>query len=448
MKVLLAAHQFFPESRAGTEVLTLGLARALSSRGHEVAVFAAKRSSPFTELEPGEVEDYTFEDVPVRRAGRPQESSRRPYRLNYDNPETAESLADYAREFRPNVVHFMHLQGLSAAAIPAVKALGLPAVYTATDFWAICPVVDLRRHDGAMCTGPDPAHCPRCLISRQPPSRANSLALKTPGALWKGLGAMGYRLPSSRLPAALRQVGELGERPDFIRERVNGLGAILAPTRLMREMLVRNGVRRDLVRLSPYGIDASRIRRRDGGVHSPVRFAFVGTLSPHKAPDLPIRAVRDLPDAGLVLDIYGPDREEWYREELEHLAAGDPRIAFRGAFSQEELGEILSDVDVLVVPSRWYENAPVVILEAFAAGVTVVATDLGGMSEVVEHGKNGLLFGLDDVEDLARALERLAREPETVERLRNSIEAPRTVEDVAEEAEGVYRQLLERPGIL
>lgn len=445
----MAAHQFFPEHRAGTEVLTLGLAHALLARGHEVAVFAAKRSSPITDLEPGSVEDYVFEGVPVRRAGRPRESSRRSYRLNYDNPETAERLAEYAREFRPDVVHFMHLQGLSATAISAVKALGLPAIYTATDFWSVCPVVDLRRHDGAMCTGPDPSHCPRCLISRQPSSHANNLALKTPGTLWRGLGALASHLPASRLPGALQQVGELGERPEFVRERVNELDAILAPTRLMREMLVKNGVRSDLTRPSPYGIDQSRIKRRGGGAHSPVRFAFVGTLSPHKAPDLPIRAARMLPaQLDFSLDVYGPDREEWYGEELETLAAGDPRIALRGSFPQEELGEILSSVDVLVVPSRWYENAPVVILEAFAAGVPVVATDLGGMSEVVEHDKNGLLFGLDDAEALARTLEQLASEPETVERLREGIEPPRTVEDVAEEVEGLYRELLERPGVL
>lgn len=424
-------------------MLTLGLARALIGRGHEVAVFAPKRSAPFAELEPGGVEDYTFEGVPVRRCGRPRESSRRPYRLNFDNPDMAARLAEYAREFRPDVVHFMHLQGLSAAAIPAVKGLGLPAVYTATDFWSVCPVVDLRRHDGEMCTGPDPAHCPRCLISRQPPSRANDVALRTPGALWQGLGAFATRLPASRLPAPLRQVGELAERPEYIRERVNSLDAILAPTDLMRQMLVANGIREELVRVSGYGIDASHIKRGDGGVSSLVRFAFTGTLAPHKAPDLPIRAVRSLPDVELALDVYGPDREEWYKKELEHLADGDPRIAFRGPFPQEELGEVLSRTDVLVVPSRWYENAPVVILEAFAAGVPVVATDLGGMSEVVEHEGNGLLFSLDDADALARALGWLAREPETVERLKGGIEPPRTVEDAAEEAEGLYHELLE-----
>ncbi|HEV8045306.1 MAG TPA: glycosyltransferase, partial [Rubrobacter sp.] len=133
MRILFAAHQFFPEHRAGTEVLTLWLARALRARGHEAAVFAAKRSAPFTDLRPGETEDYVVEGVPVRRIGRPEESLSRPYRLNYDNPRMAEGMREAVSSFRPDVVHFMHLQGLSAGAIPVVKEeFGLPALYTAT----------------------------------------------------------------------------------------------------------------------------------------------------------------------------------------------------------------------------------------------------------------------------------------------------------------------------
>src|SRR3712207_1808975 len=99
-------------------------------------------------------------------------------------------------------------------------------------------------------------------------------------------------------------------------------------------------------------------------------------------------------------------------------------------------------MDVLVVPSRWYENAPVVIYEAFAAETPVVATDLGGMSEVVEHEKNGLLFELESVEDLARQLRRLGEEPGLLEKLRVGIEPVKTVEDSMDEMEQLYGELV------
>lgn len=446
MKILFAAHQFFPEHQAGTEVLTLGLARALNVRGHEAAVFAAKRSAPFTDLSPGETEDYVFEGVPVRRIGRPHESLSRPFRLNYGNTETAASLRECLREFRPDVVHFMHLQGLSADAIPAVKKdFGLPALYTATDFWAVCPVVDLRRHDGAMCTGPDPAHCPRCLASRQPDSRVASLAERIPGAALRALDVVS-RAPLPAKPLLLRQLRDLSERPDYIRERVNSLDRIVAPTRLTRDLLIANGVAPSLVEVSPYGIDTSRIRRapHDETAPSGIRFGFIGTLGPHKGCDLLIRAFKSLPQGlGATLTIYGGgDEFKSFKAGLRRLAGDDPKIRFAGTFPPVKIGDALSTLDILVVPSRWYENTPVVVYEAFAAGIPVVATDLGGISEVVEHGKNGLLFPLEDTRELARCLGRLAEEPTLARHLRDGIESVKTVEESAAEMEGLYATLL------
>jgi hypothetical protein len=82
MKILFALHQFFPEHYAGTEVLTLGLARELKARGHEPYVFAAKRSFPIHDIRPGEIEDYEFGGVSVRRVGRPAVGLSRPYALD------------------------------------------------------------------------------------------------------------------------------------------------------------------------------------------------------------------------------------------------------------------------------------------------------------------------------------------------------------------------------
>jgi glycosyltransferase involved in cell wall biosynthesis len=449
MKILFAAHQFLPDHCAGTEVITLGLARALNARGHETAVFAAKRSVPFSKLMPVEVEDYAVEGVPVRRIGRPRESLLRSYRLNYDNPMMAAGLRDYLQEFRPDVVHFMHLQGLSAAAIPIVKKLGISTLYTATDFWTVCPVVDLRRHDGSICIGPDLAHCPRCLASRQPSSLVAALVRRTPGSLLRTAGA----IPSPLLPAKplpLRQIKEISERPAYIREQINTLDRVIAPTRLTRNLLISNGVVPELVEVSRYGVDTTNIKRipRRKKATSGVRFGFIGTLGPHKGCDLLIRAFKRLPRAAeATLSIHGGGEEfSAFQKELKRLARWDARITFVGPFPPPRVGEVLAALDVLIVPSRWYENTPMVIYEAFAAGVPVVATDLGGMSEVVEHGKNGLLFPLDDVDGLARSLRRLTEEPILIERLHSGIEPVKTLEESAAEMERLYGALIKQRG--
>ena len=447
MRILFAVHQFFPESRAGVEIVTLGLAKELLARGHEPRVLAAKRSLPGG-IRPHETEDYEYEGIPVRRVGRPEEGPSRPYRLNYENHEMADRAREYALEFGPDVVHAMHLQGLSAGVVAAFKGLGLPVVFTAADFWTVCPVVDLRRHDGALCEGPEAHHCVRCVASRNPDPRINRRA-GMPGAAARAAGMLSGT-PLARFSGALRQVADVRGRPARIRERMESVDRVLAYTHLTRDLLVQNGVGAGRTTVSHYGVDVAPVtdgvEGRRGRASSALRVGFVGTVAPHKGTDLLVRAFRKLPgNLQATLEVHGGSTGyESFAMELRVLAEGDDRIRFPGAFGREEVGRVLSGIDVLVVPSRWYENAPGVIFEAFAAGVPVVATDLGGLSEFVRHGENGLLFRLDDVEDLALQLRRLAGEPGLLDALRAGIGPVKTIADYANELELLYASLTKR----
>jgi glycosyltransferase involved in cell wall biosynthesis len=153
------------------------------------------------------------------------------------------------------------------------------------------------------------------------------------------------------------------------------------------------------------------------------------------------------PELEATLDIYGNLRRfTLFLEELRRLAAGDERINFAGAFPRGYLNQVLSGLDVLVVPSRWYENQPGVIFEAFAAGIPVVGTDLGGISEFVKHEQNGLLFELENAEDLAHQLQRLGEEPGLMERLREGIGLVKTVKEDVDDLEKLYTTLLKKEG--
>jgi glycosyltransferase involved in cell wall biosynthesis len=448
LRVLFTTHQFFPESRAGVEVVTLGLARELKARGHEPFVLAAKRTVPHSDLMPGQTEDYEFDGIPVRRIGRPEEGLSRPYELNYHNDEAARKTGEYVREVGPDVVHAMHLQGLSASILTVFEELGMPVVFTAADFWTVCPVVDLMRHDGVMCGGPEVSHCLRCIASRSTDPRLQKAARLVPGALVRAAG-MVSRPPFSRLSFPIHQVEAVRERPAYIRDRMQRVDRILAYTRLTRDLLVANGIGEGRIQVSPYGIDTAHLvgARSERSPSPTLRFGFLGTLAPHKGPDVLIQAFRMLPpETDATLAIYGSEKGfEPYARRLRSLAGHDAKISFRGPFPREELGAVLAHLDVLVVPSRWYENAPGVIFEAFAAGMPVVATDLGGMSEFVSPGKNGLLFGLDDSEDLATQLRTFARDRDLLDRLRGGIEPVKTVGEYAGELIELY-DTLQRSG--
>jgi glycosyltransferase involved in cell wall biosynthesis len=118
------------------------------------------------------------------------------------------------------------------------------------------------------------------------------------------------------------------------------------------------------------------------------------------------------------LRIYG-DLKQFpdYVSNLRRLSGSDSRIEFAGKFDRKHMSSVYEDIDALIVPSLWYENSPIVILEAFANSVPVVASNLGGMAEMVDHETNGLLFTPDDPISLHAQIERIAADRALLRRL-------------------------------
>jgi glycosyltransferase involved in cell wall biosynthesis len=120
-------------------------------------------------------------------------------------------------------------------------------------------------------------------------------------------------------------------------------------------------------------------------------------------------------------------------------------VILHGIVPHAEIPAALAALDVLVLPSVWLENAPLVIEEAFLAGVPVVASDLGGMAERVEHGRSGLLFRAGDPLALRRTLARLEAEPGLLERLRAGLPRVESMEEDAAETRALYERLHQPP---
>lgn len=448
MRILLTSHQFLPKYSFGTEKLTFECGRELLKRGHEVHVLTTDAPSP--SLPQNKYWNYTYQGLRVRLFGLSVGETSDPLRYEFDNPEMAERMREYMREVRPDVVHVWHAGRLSGSIIEAAKEFDVPVVFTATDFWTLCRVIHLRRADtGELCTGPNHArtNCLRCFIARTNVSQAAKdkylSKSDTELAVYTTLASAPI-LRSSRYGKRVRAVTD---RVSFLKKIINSTDRVIAPTKLTRDLLLRNGINPRLLQISRYGIDTSHITAAPPSpAHPPVmRFGFMGGLVRHKGVHTLIKAFRGLPDilGPVELKIYGdPGRDPKYFRELEKLAAGDRRIRFIGPFEGEKVGWILSEVDVLVVPSAWYENTPLVVYEAFASGTPVVATDLGGLTEVIEHDKNGLLFQVDHVKDLNGQLLRFVLEPDLLSRLRGGIESIRTIEDSVDELEQIYQELL------
>ncbi|MGB3632909.1 MAG: glycosyltransferase family 4 protein [Rubrobacteraceae bacterium] len=449
MRILLTVHQFLPKHTYGTERLTFDTGQELMARGHEVYVLT---TDSIPAEEPHNVaQDYEYEGLKVRCIQTDLRRTPDPTRYEYDNPQMAEHMRAYMREVEPDLVHVMHAGRLSGSVIPAAREFGVPVVFTATDFWSLCRVIHLRRADtGALCLGPNSSgtNCLRCFIARTgAPQKAKDRYLKRSEVQFRAASALS-QTSTMRNTKYMNRIRTVVDRIDYLKDVVNSTDRVIAPTRLNRDIMIRNGIDPALIHLSPYGMDTSDISSvPPSPTHPSVpRIGYIGSLASHKGTDILIKAVRSIPEAAKIeLKVYGsPSRDPHYFKQLEGLAEGDGRISFTGTFDPDETGRILSEIDVLVVPSRWYENTPLVVYSAFASGTPVVATNLGGLSEVVEHDVNGLLFEAEDIQGLSSNLLRFLFEEDLIERLRKGIKPVKTVEDSVDELEELYEELTER----
>ncbi|GLS66504.1 hypothetical protein GCM10007888_48870 [Methylobacterium oxalidis] len=115
---------------------------------------------------------------------------------------------------------------------------------------------------------------------------------------------------------------------------------------------------------------------------------------------------------------------------------------FRGVYDPQSVISHMQTCGWVVVPSVWWENSPIVIQEAFAAGRPVLCSGIGGMREAVEHGRDGFYFRPDDPLDLSNTFERCLAGPQTWSNLRANIKAPRTIEIMNAEYVKIYSDIL------
>lgn len=448
MRILLTVHQFLPEYGAGTETLTFATARALHARGHNISVFTGYPERSRLD-DAHRFDRYTYDGIPVERFRHnhaPMGGETNIAALEYNNPFFAAYFREYLIRNRPDVVHFFHLQRLSASAIDVCLELGIPMVLTPTDFWLVCPTNQLLLPNHALCSGPGPdgVNCLRHVVARTQPLLVSVCLDMMPGRLVAAMirGINRGVFPRQKEASFIRA---LSARHSFMKSRMNRVHRVTVQTRLMEDILRKNGLSAPKVTYLPFGINMDGLSRKaPASPQAKLRVGFIGTLYEHKGAHILLDAVRSLStETPMELKVYGNYNEfPEYTSRLRRIAANDPRIAFCGTFPNAHIGEIFSSLDVLVVPSIWYENTPLVIYSAQACGCPVIASNLGGTSEAIAHEENGLLFEAGNVNELAQAIRRLACDRTLVRKLGEKARKPKSIAQYAAELENVYKEIL------
>lgn len=407
-RVVHLVHGWPPFAVGGTEVFARTLARLQSGR-REVSAYArlsapGRRNGDAVELVDGGVRVRLVTNGFLQRDP-----------LSRNAIHDGAFHADFERfleETRPDLLHVHHLAGHAATLPAAARRRGVPIVMQLQDWWPLCARVNALHADGSVCAGPSPLKCAACrpLTDIPPRTLTNALlhALRA-GVMRRALAAERYVAGSQFLA---RSWAEAGWLPGDARLEV-----------------------------VPYGLPGPRpAMGHDGAApRLPLRFGFIGALMAHKGAHVAATAFRGVDAEAARLRLWGdPEADPAYAQGLLG-AAGGADVTLAGRFRDDELGRVFGDMDVLLVPSVGLESYGLVVDEAMAHGVPVVASRLGALPERFDE-RCGAFFPPGDAAALRGVVDRLVARPDLVAEWRRALPSVRTLEQTAERIEEIYEE--------
>lgn len=450
MRPLFVSHAFPPESLGGVEICTASLATTLWQRGHDVHVLCRTNREDQLEYETSERE---WQGLPVTTLNNTFRQASG-FEMTYRNQPIERAFGIYLDRLKPDLVHFEHLTCLSTGLVEVARRHDLPTILTIHDYWLVCQRGQMLQPDLTLCAEPEDAKCARCLAPYiypyLEPSPLASLLAKPSGP--RALRRLGHAMRRVSARATTENEHRLAtekvqQRTRHVHDVMSQADLLLTPSQFHRSQFVRFGVDPDRIQVQYNGLRVEPFQNREHVPAPQTRFCFLGTVIPSKGVHVLLEAFGQLGDVPATLDIYGgaPPYEGFphYARNLE--ATAGPRVRFHGRYENAHVADILAQADVVVIPSVWPESASMIAHEAFLAGVPVIASRLGALSEFVAHEVNGLLFEPRNAEDLRAQMQRLMGEPQLRARLAGHRSPVKTIQEQVTELEAIYTKMLRTP---
>lgn len=440
MKIVHVPFTSKPDPVGGTEVYVESMARMMSASGVQSVVAAPGRESA----------SYTVNGLPVRRFAVSADLDLRAL-YGEGDPGAAAGFGRILDKESPDLVHLhAFTSGASIRCVMEARKRRIPVLFTYHTPTASCARGTLLRWGGEACDGfLDVPRCARCTLHAHGVNRVAAWIL---GSLPPSFGTwLGEGGRSGGLWTGLRMSELIQLRHAAFRRLVSEVDHVVVLCHWTRDLLERNGIPAGRVSLIRHGLPYPVGFQRSSAVperfdaQRPLRVAFMGRLDPVKGAHILIRAIRAIPQAPLELCLFTIRQDEGgeaYAQTVLNLAKDDLRISLREAITAADVPWVLREHDLLAVPSQLLETGPLTILEAFAAGVPVVGSNLGGIAERVRHEVDGLLVPFNSVPAWSTALMRLVEEPGLVAKLKKEIQTPCSMEDVAREMMALYEHTI------
>lgn len=408
MKILMI--NSFHYMRGGAERCFFELSELLRKEGHEVFPFSMDHPQNF----PSEYSDdfVSFMDFPTELQKSGIGSKVRVLERVLYSREARRKVEAFIEKVQPDLVHihgFIH--EMSTSILPALKAAGLPVVQTLHDYKIACPNTSFVSH-GRVCEA--------CKGG-------------------KFYNMTRYRCKRGSLSASLLATVETYFHEVFRLYEPN-IDLFISPSQFLADKMVEHGVRTPIITIPNFLHPDSFQPAYESGNY----FIHAGRMAREKGVMTLLDAVRRLDtDAKLIIAGTGEMEPEMRQYIAEH---GIGNVEFVGHLNTADLGRLIQRAIFTVVPSEWYENYSMIVLESLASGTPVIGSRIGGIPEQVIHGVNGLLFDPGNAAELAQQMERLiGNRAEAIEMGRagrQRIETINSPESHYEQTMAAYRSIL------
>lgn len=373
MRILICCNVYPPNFIGGAELIAHYQAKHLKELGHEVQVFAGEIQPRWRMNKRHGLHTKGYDGLVVHRVHLTGIDYNSNY-INFSHPPVEAHFSRLLLNFRPDVVHCHNIIGLSVSILRLAHEFGAKVILTLHDHWGFCFKNTLMKQEGVTCL--DYSRCAEC----QPFIDDTS---------------------NRRIPMRMRQ--------DYMKLTMGAVDAFIPPSQYLADTYVAAGFPPEKTHVVWYGIDVDRFatidRKPCPGV---LRFSFFGYLGRHKGIHILLDALPLLSNKKrVIVNLIGNgDQQKAYERQLRDNGCTD-LVKFWGKLDNSQVERGYTETDVLVLPSIWPENQPVSITEAMACGIPVLASNIGGIPELVKDGVSGYIFEPGNSADLAEKMDRL-----------------------------------------
>ena len=376
------------------------------------------------------------------------------FKDSFQDKQVKDFFINILDDYKPNIIHYQHLMFLSTDIIKMASKKNIHQVISLHDFWFQCLTHKRITNENKLCVNPTIEKCTKChlnLINRtlpMPPLKMDSINI----------------MPFLRNTALLARINKYKKRmrnlTDYyfyrnklssqVKYRINTfkevlklVDAVVYPTKFLQTELYKWGIKGKNNLISNDGIQNKYFDNFEKKKSKIIRFGFIGSIVHAKGLIVLVQAWKKINSDRAVLKIYGNFSDDpIYAKKVIKIINKCKNIQIKGTFNHDQIGIVFSQLDVLIVPSTWFENAPLVIRNAFLAKTPVIGTNLGGISEMITDKKNGLLFENGNVDDLYNKISYFIQHPKSIEKMGKNCPPQKTIIENALELKSIYKSLL------